>query len=67
VTFGGTPGTIRAVTSDGPSLIVETPPHPGGSVEVRVTVWGETGSAADAFKYEMSPAQIMSVVNEILQ
>jgi hypothetical protein len=65
VTFAGAPATdvtfVNATT-----ITATTPPHAMGSVDVVVTVNGQSGSMANAFTYVMHPAQILGIVNAIL-
>ncbi len=49
VTFGGTPATVIEATSGG--LVVTTPPHPAGAVNVVVTVGGLPVSVAGQYTY----------------
>jgi hypothetical protein len=66
VVFGTAPATN--VTYVNPTTLTAiTPPGTIGPVDVRVIVNGQEGSRANAFTYVLHPAQIMSVVNNILQ
>jgi DNA-binding beta-propeller fold protein YncE len=54
VTFGGSPGANLTVIND-TTLIVTTPPHPVGPVDVNVMSSGGTGTLPGAFTYQAIP------------
>ena len=66
VSFGGTPATAVSFV-DSSTLIATTPPHSFGRVAVSVSAHGGTISIPDAFTFGLTPAQILTVVNNVLQ
>lgn len=65
VTFGGIPAT-NITFVDAMTITAITPAHPFGPVDVSVTVNGQTSSRSDAFYFVLHPAQIMGMINGIL-
>jgi hypothetical protein len=65
VTFGGVAAS-QVTLVNATTLQASTPAHLTGPVDVSVTVDSQTGSASNAFRY-YSVAQIMSVINNLLQ
>ena len=55
VTFDGTPGTFLSVTPDGTELIVWTPAHAEGWVDVEVTTVGGSDTLLNGYRFVGGP------------